>query len=177
MQNYVERLMGAPLSTAEDALLRDWLRGLARETGGHARVFCHRDYHSRNLIVHQGRLFMFDFQDSRWGPRTYDLASLLRDSYVELSDETVGSLFDYYRQAAGVPAGGLRAEFDRVSLQRNIKAMGTFAYQAAVKNNPIYLQYVPRTLGYVIENLKKLPSDSAVLSLFTGKLRFTPAPG
>jgi aminoglycoside/choline kinase family phosphotransferase len=174
VQNYVERLMKSPLSPPEEAAFRDWLRDLARETSGQVRVLCHRDYHSRNLIVHQGRLYMFDFQDARWGPRTYDLASLLRDSYVTLPEDLVEAMLEYYRMKAGVPPEGLHFEFDRVSLQRNIKALGTFAYQATVKNNPVYLQYVPRTVGYVLNNLKKFPADTPILEIFERRLRFSP---
>lgn len=175
VQNYVERLMGSPLSSEEDAALREWLRGLARQAAGQERVFCHRDYHARNLIVHQRRLYMFDFQDARWGPRAYDLASLLRDSYVQLPDDLVQSLLDYYREITGSPAEGLRAEFERVALQRNIKALGTFAYQASVKGNPIYLQYVPRTVGYILDNLRKYPSDVPILDIFERRLQYRPA--
>jgi hypothetical protein len=174
LQNYAERLTGSPLSPAEGAALGDWLRELARETSGQTRVFCHRDYHSRNLVVHQGRLFMFDFQDARWGPRLYDIASLLRDSYVDLPEDMIERLLEHYRGIAGVPSEGLHYEFERVSLQRNIKALGTFAYQATMKNNPIYLQYVPRTVGYVLDNLRKYPSDAAALEIFERRLVYRP---
>ena len=51
------------------------------------RVFCHRDFHSRNLMVlTDGSLAMVDIQDARWGPLTYDLASLLRDAYMRIDD-------------------------------------------------------------------------------------------
>jgi hypothetical protein len=174
VQNYVERLMESPLTPAEGAALGEWLRELARETAAHVRVFCHRDYHSRNLIVHQGRLYMFDFQDARWGPRLYDIASLLRDSYVQIPDDMVERLLEHYRGIAGMPSEGLHFEYERVSLQRNVKALGTFAYQAAMKNNPIYLQYVPRTVGYVLENLRKYPSDAAALEIFERRLQYRP---
>jgi hypothetical protein len=174
VQNYAERLMSSPLTPAESAALGEWLRELARETGGQVRVFCHRDYHSRNLIVHQGRLFMFDFQDARWGPRLYDIASLLRDSYVQLPDEMIERLLERYRGIAGMPSEGLHFEYERVSLQRNIKALGTFAYQATMKNNLVYLQYVPRTVGYILENLRKYPSDAAALEIFERRLQYRP---
>lgn len=176
-QNYVERLLGAPLSSDEDAALRDWLRELARETSAQVRVFCHRDFHSRNLIVHRRRLWMFDFQDARWGPRAYDLASLLRDSYVQLPEELVEALLEHYRELTGVPPEGLHYEFERTALQRNIKALGTFAYQATQKNNPVYLQYVPRTVGYILDNLRKAPSDAPVLDIFERRLQYRPRPG
>ena len=46
-------------------------------------MLCHRDYHSRNLMLHERQLYIIDFQDARMGPDTYDLVSLLRDSYVD----------------------------------------------------------------------------------------------
>ena len=57
------------------------------ELAGEPRVLCHRDYHSRNLMLHDGRLYIIDFQDARMGPDTYDLVSLLRDSYVDLTED------------------------------------------------------------------------------------------
>ena len=57
---------------------------IVRELAAEPRVLCHRDYHSRNLMLRGDRLFIIDFQDARLGPDTYDLASLLRDSYVDL---------------------------------------------------------------------------------------------
>ena len=74
------------------------------------RVLCHRDYHSRNLMLHDGRLYIIDFQDARMGPDTYDLVSLLRDSYVDLPEQTVDELIAYFLalkgdtgERAGVP--------------------------------------------------------------------------
>ena len=58
---------------------------LADELADEPRVLCHRDYHSRNLMIHERRLYIIDYQDARMGPDTYDLASLLRDSYVDLA--------------------------------------------------------------------------------------------
>ena len=52
-------------------------------------MLCHRDYHSRNLMLHEAQLYIIDFQDARMGPDTYDLVSLLRDSYVDLPEQTV----------------------------------------------------------------------------------------
>ncbi|MEE9218087.1 MAG: phosphotransferase [Acidobacteriota bacterium] len=170
-QNYVERLLSSPLSEAEDRALREWLRELARQTSGSVQVFCHRDYHSRNLIVHKGRLYMFDFQDARRGPRTYDLTSLLRDSYVELPEDTIGRLLVHFCERAGLECEGLKGEFDRMSLQRNIKALGTFAYQACLMHNSIYMQYVPRTMRYVLGNLAKFPSDAPILEIFDRRLK------
>jgi hypothetical protein len=104
-----------------------------------------------------GRLYVIDFQDARMGPATYDLASLLRDSYVDLGEEFVAELRSAYLELTG-PTGD-RLEFDRrfdlMALQRNLKALGTFGYQTAARRNPVYIQYIPRTLRYVRDNLAR----------------------
>ena len=75
-------------------------------------MLCHRDYHSRNLMLRDGALFIIDFQDARMGPDTYDLVSLLRDSYVDLASQQVEELIAYFlalkHGAAGVGARGSR---------------------------------------------------------------------
>jgi aminoglycoside/choline kinase family phosphotransferase len=121
------------------------------------RVLCHRDYHSRNLMLKGGHLHVIDFQDARLGPDTYDLASLLRDSYVDLPDSTFQALLDHYLALTyrSGEAGPFRQQFDLMCLQRNLKALGTFGYQTTARGNPVYVQYIPRTLRYVRENLHK----------------------
>ena len=59
-------------------------------------MLCHRDYHSRNLMLHDGSLYIIDFQDARMGPDTYDLVSLLRDSYVDIDDRELDELIAYF---------------------------------------------------------------------------------
>ena len=68
------------------ALRAEWA-AIAEELAAEPRVLCHRDYHSRNLMLHDGSLYIIDFQDARMGPDTYDLVSLLRDSYVDIADD------------------------------------------------------------------------------------------
>jgi aminoglycoside/choline kinase family phosphotransferase len=120
-------------------------------------VLCHRDYHSRNLMVHGGTLHIIDFQDARMGPDTYDLVSLLRDSYVDLPERTVDELIAYFLALGGCAgdAASFRRRFDLMALQRNLKALGTFGYQTTTRRNTVYIQYMPRTLRYARENLLK----------------------
>ncbi len=119
------------------------------------QVFVHRDYHSRNLMVQAERLVMIDFQDALLGPATYDLASLLRDSYVDLGWELVDELFDHYLAAWAKRTG---QELDRArfaadlwatAMQRNLKAAGRFVYIERVKGKPGYEKDIPRTIGYL----------------------------
>ena len=134
------------------------------------QVFTHRDYHSRNLMVDGDRLGVIDFQDALMGPATYDLASLLKDSYIELDEQLIDRLIDRYIEGmcVGLDASSrqqmlltdrsaFRRLFDLTSIQRNLKAAGRFVYIDRVKHNPKFLADIPRTLGYVWKNLQKYP--------------------
>ena len=162
-----------PDEAVRDALRVEWA-SIVDELAGEPRVLCHRDYHSRNLMWHDGALYVIDFQDARMGPDTYDLVSLLRDSYVDLPDAAVDDLIDYFyaltRGAAASPAESLefRRRFDLMALQRNLKALGTFGYQTTTRANPVYMQYVPRTLAYVRRTLTSDPRCSRLAALLGG---------
>jgi aminoglycoside/choline kinase family phosphotransferase len=114
------------------------------------KVFCHRDFHSRNLMVRpDGSLAMVDIQDARWGPDSYDLASLLRDAYVVIEESWIESLIDIYLEALSKPPerGPFRQRLDIVSAQRMIKALGTFGYQSSVIGSRRYEEALRRTTG------------------------------
>jgi len=106
-------------------------------------------------------LYVIDFQDARMGPDTYDLASLLRDSYVDIADRELDDLIAYFLALRGRPESenvdGFRRRFDLMALQRNLKALGTFGYQTITRRNTVYIQYIPRTLRYAKTNLQKYP--------------------
>jgi aminoglycoside/choline kinase family phosphotransferase len=153
--HFLEGHRSAALPASTRAALGEEFVRLASELADEPRVVCHRDYHSRNLMVHEGGLAIIDFQDARMGPDTYDLVSLLRDSYVELSPEDVEGHITYFLSLDRGPQGhdgdpaGFRTRFDTMALQRNLKALGTFGYQASKRGNPAYLRDVPRTLSYL----------------------------
>ena len=163
VKHFLEAYRGVHISSAtREALGEEWLT-IADELAGESRVLCHRDYHSRNLMLHERRLYIIDFQDARMGPDTYDLASLLRDSYVDLSEDRVDELIRVFLKLGGAPQATAQAfseyrrRFDLMSLQRNLKALGTFGHQTTSRNNPVYIQYIPRTLSYVRANLERYP--------------------
>jgi aminoglycoside/choline kinase family phosphotransferase len=88
--------------------------------------------------------------------------SLLRDSYVDLPDECVSSLLEEFLRLTDTPEpeSEFRRRFDTMALQRNLKALGTFGYQTATRGNPVYVQYIPRTLHYAQVNLARNPRFS-----------------
>jgi aminoglycoside/choline kinase family phosphotransferase len=163
-RHFVEGFRGETIEPGMRAALQQEWDVLARELAGEPRVLCHRDYHSRNLMLTAGDLYIIDFQDARMGPDTYDLVSLLRDSYVDLADETIDELIDRFvalKQEAAPEiatitwATDFRRRFDIMALQRNLKALGTFGYQTIVRANPVYMQYIPRTLKHAKRNLMR----------------------
>ena len=156
-KHFIEAYRGVLISPADRDALREEFAGIVEELAGEPRVLCHRDYHSRNLMLHDERLYIIDFQDARMGPDTYDLVSLLRDSYVDLPEPTVSDLIAYFLALKGVPSSEARflERFDLMALQRNLKALGTFGYQTTARRNPVYIQYIPRTLRHVRQNLEK----------------------
>ncbi len=158
-----KRLKKPPMGGERDQLIAA-LDRLIDEYLSWDQVFCHRDYHSRNLIVleNSDRFGVIDFQDALLAPLFYDLASLLRDSYITLGSALCDRLVEAYRQQmkgyhfrlTDSKEAFLRA-FDIMALHRNLKAAGRFCYIDEVKRNPRYLADVPRTLTYVEETLKR----------------------
>jgi aminoglycoside/choline kinase family phosphotransferase len=161
IKHFIEAYRGVVVAPdARDELHAEFAL-IVRELAAEARVLCHRDYHSRNLMLHDERLYIIDFQDARMGPDTYDLVSLLRDSYVDLPDQTVDELIAYFLALKGeaetTNEREFRRRFELMALQRNLKALGTFGYQTTARRNPVYIQYIPRTLRYVRDNLSQQP--------------------
>jgi aminoglycoside/choline kinase family phosphotransferase len=165
-KHFLEAFRGAVISPAAREALAAEYGTIVEELASERRVLCHRDYHSRNLMLHEGSLYIIDFQDARMGPDTYDLVSLLRDSYVDFTETQVEELIAFFLAVRGgfaSQADGttdqqeFRRRFDLMALQRNLKALGTFGFQTSARGNPVYIQYTPRTLNYVKANLAKYP--------------------
>jgi aminoglycoside/choline kinase family phosphotransferase len=160
MDFFLRHFVGDHLGCTAPPDLAALLAELAdRAADAPARVLCHRDYHSRNLMVRpDGSLAMVDIQDARWGPATYDLASLLFDAYSDLGPDQVEPLAERYRTALASPPD--RAGFHRrlrlVAAQRMLKALGTFGYQTAVLRRGRYTSAIPRTTSRLRELLPSL---------------------
>jgi aminoglycoside/choline kinase family phosphotransferase len=171
IKHFLEAYRGASLGDAEREALTAEFAAIAGELAAEPRVLCHRDYHSRNLMLHEGDLYIIDFQDARMGPDTYDLVSLLRDSYVDFTEAQVEQLIAFFLALRGVQdEQEFRRRFDLMALQRNIKALGTFGFQTTTRGNTVYIQYIPRTLSYVRTNLERYPRFARLRELLAGHL-------
>jgi len=119
---------------------------------GYSDIFVHRDYHSRNILRFDGGLYTIDFQDALIGPPHYDLASLLRDAYVDLTDDFVEQMLEYYLSKSPYASAGFRDVFTLISIQRMLKAVGRFRYIKLVKGNDKFMKYIPQ----LIRRIKRL---------------------
>lgn len=117
-------------------------------------VVVHRDFHSKNIMIHNNEIYLIDFQDALMGPMTYDLASLLRDSYVQFTDDEEAKLLSYFIEKS--PRKWDQELFELNSLQRNLKAVGRFFYISLVKGKDTHLPYVNPTMQRIFHTLENL---------------------
>ena len=175
-KHFLEAYRGAQLTAAQHEALAGEYASIVEELASEPRVLCHRDYHSRNLMLNDGSLYIIDFQDARMGPDTYDLVSLLRDSYVDFTEAQVESLIAFFlalregRQPAASEPDEFRRRFDLMALQRNLKALGTFGFQTTSRQNTVYIQYIPRTLNFARRNLVRYPRFARLRELLAEHL-------
>jgi aminoglycoside/choline kinase family phosphotransferase len=158
LEHYVQGMLMCASTKDQTNKVREAFRTLCKTLSKEDRVFTHRDYHSRNIMIHNGKLKIIDFQDARMGPCQYDLVSLLKDSYVVLNESVRSELLEYYIECMEQNGREVIREpfykiFEWMSLQRNLKAIGTFAYQHKVLGNDRYLQYIEPTLDYLRQTL------------------------
>jgi aminoglycoside/choline kinase family phosphotransferase len=141
------------------------------------RVFVHRDYHSRNLMVtEEGNPGILDFQDAVEGPLTYDLVSLLKDCYVKWPEEQVwqwardfyASLDSPMRERVGEHQ--FRRFFELMGVQRHIKAAGIFARLNHRDGKAVYLGDIPRTLSYIVDVGPRYPELAFLVELIEARV-------
>lgn len=144
------------LSDAQTAELTKVFNTLLDNNLAQAKVWVHRDYHCRNLmLIEHNNPGILDFQDAVYGPITYDLASLLRDAYVEWPEaQQIDWLVRYWEsaRAAGlaVPAAFdiFYQDFEYMGLQRHLKVLGIFARLYHRDGKSGYLKDLPLVLKY-----------------------------
>lgn len=165
MEHYFGSLRQETLTHGEAAELKVEMNDIAAELSARPRVLCHRDYHAANLMVDKkNRLRIVDHQDARLGPASYDLVSLLLDRQLEmpsLAEIRAHRLFLLEeRRARGLEAidpDEFAREFRLMSVQRGLKAIGTFSYQTAVcGRGATYEHYINPTFKVVLQAIEWL---------------------
>jgi aminoglycoside/choline kinase family phosphotransferase len=159
-EHYFESLRGEKLRRGEAAELKTELNDIAAELAVCPRVLCHRDYHGANLLIDRKKqLRIVDHQDARMGPASYDLVSLLLDRQPappSLAEVRAHRLFFLEaRRQQGLPAidpDDFAKEFRLMTVQRGLKAVGTFSYQTAVcGRGAFYERHIKPTLQIVVQ--------------------------
>jgi aminoglycoside/choline kinase family phosphotransferase len=153
---YVARHRGVQLSAPQRAALEGCFRAILASNLAEPRVFVHRDFMPRNLMVSEPNPGIIDFQDAVHGPVSYDIACLLRDAFVSWEEEQVLDWTIRYWEAArarGIPVPSDFAAFWRnvewMGVQRHLKVLGIFARINYRDGKPAYLGDTPRFVGYV----------------------------
>ena len=139
------------------------------------RVFVHRDYHSRNLMVTESENpGVLDFQDAVEGPLTYDLASLLKDCYIKWPAdkirERVKYFYDRLPRDHELDEAAFVSRFDLMGVQRHLKAAGIFARLLHRDGKSGYLKDVPRTLTYIVDIASKYEQLGFLEKLITTRV-------
>jgi aminoglycoside/choline kinase family phosphotransferase len=157
---FVAKHLNVTMTPAQQASLDKVFETITSNVLAQQQVFMHRDFHSRNLMwLDEGTLRnpgVLDFQDAVYGPVTYDLASLLRDAYIQWDEEFVLDWVVRYWQSAkkvGLPVNpdidAFYRDFEFMALQRHLKILGIFCRLNYRDNKPVYMGDLPTVLDYV----------------------------
>ena len=174
-EHYFTTYLDRPLSPADEEALDAEFDELAKELAGRARVLCHRDFHTANLMIDaDDRMRIIDHQDARIGSPTYDLVSLLLDRITELpSPEWLAERRRYFldvRRRLGlskIDEQEFANEFRLQTIQRCLKAAGTFSYQSAVRGKTYFIPFIKPMFGISrrgAESLGRFPAIQAILA-------------
>lgn len=172
-KHLLEGICNIKLKPSEAKLLDEQFLAICTKLDQQPRWVCHRDYHSRNLMIKLGKVRVIDFQDARMGPIQYDLVSLLKDSYVQLSDAVARSLLDYYLllrledQPQPLSRELFREIYEIQTIQRCFKACGSFASFMNTRQDKRYLKYITNTLNHVRSSLFMFPQYEGLLNFLT----------
>jgi N-acetylmuramate 1-kinase len=153
---YVARHLGVELTAAQRVALEGVFAAVLARNLAEPRVYVHRDYMPRNLMVCEPNPGILDFQDAVHGPISYDVASLFRDAFISWDEERVlDGTIRYWEKArkAGLPVRADFADFWRdvewMGLQRHLKVLGIFARLKYRDGKAGYLEDEPRFVAYV----------------------------
>src|SRR5947209_1864121 len=164
-EHYFGSLRGEKMSHGEAAELKAEMNDIAAELSARPRVLCHRDFHGSNLMVDtKNRLRIIDHQDARMGPASYDLVTLLLDrqpappSLAEVRAHRLFLLDERRRRGLdALDPDEFAREFRLMTVQRGLKAIGTFSYQTAVcGRGDTYEQFIKPTFQIVLQAIEWL---------------------
>lgn len=170
-EHLIQKFCQVQLSDKATSDVKEIFLDICRTLDAEEKLICHRDYHSRNVMLKLNRARVIDFQDARMGTAQYDLVSLLHDSYVDLNDNTRSEILEYYFSRAKEYRKGPwdRNHFFSIfriqMIQRCFKACGSFASFFNMREDKRYLKYLKPTVIKVATTLEQYPQYSTFLNV------------
>lgn len=176
--HYFETFRRTKLKDEDERALNNEFVELARELESGAAVLCHRDFHAANLMLdRENRLRIIDHQDARIGTTSYDLVSLLLDRVIEIPeavwlDEKKQRLFDARARLnlETIDRKVFDHEFNLQTVQRGLKAVGTFSYQSVVRGKTYFVPFIRPMLHIVLEAARRLDKYPRLQKIITEEL-------
>lgn len=169
---YVQRHLGLAWG---GELAREWLvlcEHIHKRWSAMTRSAVHRDFHSRNLMVRAGKVpGWLDFQDACYGPAVYDVVSLLKDCYIELTASERDALFRHWfdlateRKLIAEPLEAVRSHFEWAGIQRHLKVLGIFCRLNYRDKKSRYLSDLPLVRRYLVEAMAPFPECQPIMAL------------
>ncbi|MDQ3820163.1 MAG: phosphotransferase, partial [Acidobacteriota bacterium] len=178
-EHYFVSLRGEKMTHGEAAELKAEMNDVAAELSARPRVLCHRDFHASNLMVDsKGKLRIIDHQDARMGPASYDLVTLLLDrqpappSLAEVRAHRLYLLDERRRRGLdALDPDEFAREFRLMTVQRGLKAIGTFSYQTALcGRGATYAQFIKPTFQIVLQAIDWLERFPALRRAITERI-------
>jgi aminoglycoside/choline kinase family phosphotransferase len=169
----LDKRPGSAVNPASRKTLRAVFAEIAGDLDRLPPCLSHRDYHSWNLMIHDGAVAVIDFQDSLLAPPQYDLASLLNDRITDsiIEPDLEEKLVNYYiaRRVELAKQPIPRDEFTEMyllsAIQRDLKVVGRFFYLDVVKGKAAYKKFIPPTLRRLKRNLARLPQTAKLVPI------------
>lgn len=148
---------------------RSPLNEIAERLAALPRVLVHRDFQSQNILIHEGKPYLIDFQGLRPGLAQYDLASLLFDPYVKLMTPKRNELLEHYITRC-IDAGirlprDFHETFLLCAMQRLMQALGAYGFLGHVKQRSHFLQHIPAALASLKEVTSVIPEAHSLAEL------------
>lgn len=143
LTHFVKGFSGRDTSTPEFAGAREALQTLRNHLASLPRGLVHRDFQSQNVLIREGSAWLIDYQGVRPGLAEYDLASLLLDPYVTLSEEEREELLAWYAAHTGRDLTAMRETYLLCAAQRLMQALGAYANLSRNLNKPHFEQHIP----------------------------------
>ena len=170
---FIARHLQRQLTASQSAVLDQMFTLIVATNLAQPKVFVHRDYMPRNLMVSSPNPGVLDFQDAVVGPIAYDVVSLFRDAFVSWDDERVVEWVRLYLDRArtaglAVPTDfqTFWRDFEWMGLQRHLKVLGIFARIRYRDGKPHYLEDAPRFIGYVRAVVQRYAELAPLARLF-----------